>query len=431
MLANIYPSNSESALFSVVPNLTNTDGGRQIHVASHSRLDISYANIIKSKGATHFLKKELFSKKKLMPEVYDLSKSAEPVLSIEVTFLEGGVVVCFGGLHLGIDMTGLGEVVGLIGMACRGESLEDEAVDKGGKGKVNKERGMANHKSDEAVEDLEGEEDDDHNAEIPDWKTLLTKSPASSIPEDVPVKAIWKYVRFSSANLAKLKTLASPSPPPIPPTTAPPPYAWISTNDALTSFLWHRILLARLPRLTPSLKTTLCRALNARRYLSPPLPRTSLEHCVSCTYTPFPLTLFTPSTPLAEFLPTLAMSLRTSIKEQATSTSLKILFDTIAQTKDKNTISFGSTLDLGGTDVLFSSGAGVGVYDVDFGGLLGKADLVRRPWVECADGGSEGIGYFMPKDREGGVDILVCLREGDWEALEGDEVWRSFGEVIG
>lgn len=82
-------------------------------------------------------------------------------------------------------------------------------------------------------------------------------------------------------------------------------------------------------------------------------------------------------------------------------------------------------------DVLFSSGAGLGVYDVDFGSLLGRPALVRRPWVECTDGGSEGIGYFMPKDLEGGVDVLLCLREADWERLEKDEVWSSFGETIG
>jgi hypothetical protein len=55
---------------------------------------------------------------------------------------------------------------------------------------------------------------------------------------------------------------------------------------------------------------------------------------------------------------------------------------------------------------------------------------VRRPWV---DGGSdsEGIGYFMPKDREGGVDVLICLREGDWDSLAKDEVFIALGETIG
>lgn len=81
-------------------------------------------------------------------------------------------------------------------------------------------------------------------------------------------------------------------------------------------------------------------------------------------------------------------------------------------------------------DVLFSSGAGLGVYNVDFGPLLGRPALVRRPWVECTDGGSEGIGYFMPKDLEGGVDVLACLRDEDWDGLAKDEIWSSFGETI-
>lgn len=80
--------------------------------------------------------------------------------------------------------------------------------------------------------------------------------------------------------------------------------------------------------------------------------------------------------------------------------------------------------------MLFSSGAGLDVYDVDFGPLLGKPELIRRPWVECKDGASEGIGYFMPKKRDGSVDVLMCLREEDWESLGRDEVWRSFGEMI-
>lgn len=391
-----------------------------------------------------------------MPETYDLSETAEPVLAIEVTFLRGGVVVCFSALHLGLDMTGLGEVVGMIGRACRGESVNEEEEEEAAGDVRMKKDGERNEKSKQSESEkkddilkqegkVKGENDDEDAPSIPDWKSLIIKKPPTSTPLSTSevaspsTRATWKYIHFSASNLAKLKSLASPTPS----STSSKQTPWVSTNDALTAFLWHRILLARLPRLplSASQTTTLTRALNARRYLSPPRPKKGIEHCVSCTYTTFPLSQFTTSpspTPsssnsedLKEILPPLALSLRTSIKTQANTPSLNHLTNILTSTKDKSTLSFGATLHLHTTDVLFSSGAGVGIYSIDFGPFLGKPQLVRRPWVDCVDGGSEGIGYFMPMDLEGGIDVVVCLRGCDWEGLEGDGVFGGLGVVIG
>lgn len=95
--------------------------------------------------------------------------------------------------------------------------------------------------------------------------------------------------------------------------------------------------------------------------------------------------------------------------------------------KNKRPINFASGLELGSQDLLLSSGAGLAVYHIDFGHLLGTPECVRRPRWNPA----EGIVYLMPKMRNGDLDAAICLREDDWTRLMGDQTWNEFGEYIG
>ena len=84
-------------------------------------------------------------------------------------------------------------------------------------------------------------------------------------------------------------------------------------------------------------------------------------------------------------------------------------------------------------DLIVSSWASVPLYALDFGGVLGggrggRVEFVRRPDMLEARAGTV---YFMPMDRAGAVDGLICLAEGEWAALRRDGKWREVVVDIG
>jgi hypothetical protein len=69
----------------------------------------------------------------------------------------------------------------------------------------------------------------------------------------------------------------------------------------------------------------------------------------------------------------------------------------------------------------------MGVYEYDFGGVLGRAEAVRRSRSHV----TEGLMYLMPRSREGEVGLVVCLSEVDMLALRGDGEFGRFAEWVG
>lgn len=80
-------------------------------------------------------------------------------------------------------------------------------------------------------------------------------------------------------------------------------------------------------------------------------------------------------------------------------------------------------------DIRVSSWAKEGLYDLDFGPLLEKPEVVRRP--RFVDGAREGLMYFLPKDRDGEIVVGVCQMSVDLQQLmrlgEAKGWWRWIG----
>ena len=66
-------------------------------------------------------------------------------------------------------------------------------------------------------------------------------------------------------------------------------------------------------------------------------------------------------------------------------------------------------------------------YELDFGGLLGKAKAVRRPSFEAW----EGLCYFMPRTLDGEIAFAICLRDDDAQRLIADKEFLEMGAYIG
>ncbi|KAL4913945.1 hypothetical protein BDW62DRAFT_220427 [Aspergillus aurantiobrunneus] len=142
-----------------------------------------------------------------------------PVFLLQATFITGGLLLTFVSQHATMDMTGQGQLMGLLSKACHDAPFTDE------------ELLIGNLDRRSLVPLL-----DDSYQPGPEISHLLFKSPTQSISE-------------STANNK--------------PSTTP----FISTDDALSALIWQAVVRARLPRLTPTTDSTFGRAVDARPYM--------------------------------------------------------------------------------------------------------------------------------------------------------------------
>ena len=93
---------------------------------------------------------------------------------------------------------------------------------------------------------------------------------------------------------------------------------------------------------------------------------------------------------------------------------------------DKNLVSNTAPLELS-TDIIFSSWAKIGIYDLDFNLGLGKPEAVRRPRFNTV----QSLMFLMPKTLDGEIAAAICLRDDDLNRLQEDNEFRKYGVYIG
>jgi hypothetical protein len=359
-----------------------------------------------------------------------------PVFVVQASFVEGGLLLCFVGHHCAMDMTGLGQVIRLLSKACSGEEFTAEERMEGSRDRA--------HLLDELL--LEAE-DIDVGDQILAPPVVSTNDPANEqepTGEEAAVEepeCSWSYFNFTASALAALKQEAT--------ATLPPTTPFISTDDALTALVWQSVTRARASRLPPTERTTLGRAVDARRYLAiSPLYPGLLNNLVYETHTVASLQ----RTPLGA----LAASLRAAVDPSPSSSSPSSFSPSssspssssssrplsssqvrqrtlataalLARTPDKSAVDFMAAI-APHTDVALSSWAkeGPALCGLAFGMGLGPPVAVRRP----AFVPFEGLAYFMPRAREGDVAVLVCLRKEDLALLREDEVFARCASFVG
>lgn len=393
-----------SGLFKVVPCSRWAPPNTILRVKDCTDCCASYDEIVAARGPISLLDGRILAPRRAFPESYDETDAdPAPVLALQANFVRGGVLLDCAAQHNILDMTGIEQCFRLLATSMRGEPFPALAIEQGNRDRRN-------------IVPLLGPEDQmmDHSH--------FKRSPLSGLPhpvEDSPFS--WRYYRFSRSNLAQLKALAMQN------TEGydedDDDVSYISTNDALSAFCWKRITSVRLRRRGTTWKnatTKFCRAVNARQAMG--VPQEYMGDLV---------TIATSRLTMHELayapLSTVARTMRRDLLAVNNSRYIRSFATFIATEPDRSTISYGGGDFDPDTDIGSSSWAHVRVYGEQFGTMLGKPALVRRPdFVPL-----RSDVYFMPRTEGGDVDALLCLNQVDFEGLERDEEWNVYAESIG
>ncbi|KAK4453580.1 putative trichothecene 3-O-acetyltransferase [Podospora aff. communis PSN243] len=319
------------------------------------------------------------------------------VFAVQVCFVGGGLVLTFAAHHQAMDFVGLVQVMRLLDKACRGESfsaadLSAANIDR---------RGVIPLFS-------------SHYQPSPEvQRQILTAAVYTSAtpPVHTPPAARWVNFCFSPASLATLKTTALET----------ATYSYVSTDDALTAFIWLSVARARQNRLDPNSEVTLGRAVDGRRYLG--LPREYPGMLNSMVYLTHALGDLV-NKPLGE----IASELRVAVDPATSSVGhtirgLATMFD---RTSNRALIS-PSAMISPSKDLMLSSWAVPDCYEMGFGLQLRHPVAVRRPRFVPV----EGLGYLMPKHPQAGIAVAICLVENDLKALRDDKYLLRYATFIG
>jgi hypothetical protein len=347
---------------------------------------------------------------------FEFSKSSgegsdpAPVLLLQISFIRGGMVLCINMQHNVCDMLGQASVIELLARACRGEEFTEEDLRIGNMNRA----GLVPHINENGWKPGAELENQLLPIEPPVETTSAPDTPVTEHPD--PPVCSWVYFDFSEGSLKELRGEAE--------ATLPADHSgFISTDDALSAFIFQRVLQARSSRLSnPDRSVTFARAVDARRYLavSPRYPGI----LQNMTYTTYPLQSLL-DTPLGQIAAAMRRQVDPEICDIAYRT--RALVTLLSQSPAAaSRVSFTATIKTD-ADIMLSSWTKVPAYQYDFGQSFGRPVAVRRPGFVPF----ESLMYLMPKDPKGGVAAAMSLREEDLQRLKEDASWQKFAKCLG
>ncbi|QGA13974.1 hypothetical protein EYB26_001626 [Talaromyces marneffei] len=321
-----------------------------------------------------------------------------PVLVVQANIIRGGLLLTIAANHTAMDMTGQGQVISLFSKACRNEPFTMDELAAG-----NLDCHTLIPLLDESYKP---------GAELD--RQVSQPRPVPSPNDPPPPKLEWTYILFSHSSLSQLKAIAEKD-------ITLPSGSFISTDDALSAFIWQAVIRARLPRFDPTAKTTCARAVDVRSYLGVPSIYTGLLQNV--TYHSSTLKNLTDQ-PLGSIASMLRAALDAKLPNNL-GYSTQALATALSRTTDKNVFSFAGKVNPP-LDFMVSSWAKLNSYDLDFGLGLGKPRGVRRPRFQPL----ESLGFLMPKTQDGEIAVALCLIEDDMKRLTVDEEFKKYGVFV-
>ncbi|KAK9384316.1 transferase family-domain-containing protein [Lipomyces mesembrius] len=335
----------------------------------------------------------------------DESASDSPLFLLQANFIDGGLLLTFLGQHQAMDMTGQGQVIYLLSKACRNEPFTSEELSIGN---------LPRHNIIPLL--------NDSYKQGPELARQIIKSTPSDLissgtnghaASPPPPKCTWAYFTFPPTSLTTLKSLATK--------TLTLPSGYISTDDALSAFIWQSVIRARLPRLNPTAEATFARAVDPRRYLD--IPQMYPGVVQNMTYHTYPIQKL-----VTEPLGGVASQLRSALDPKTSDLGYRTraLATVLNRARDKSIISVAASLDLS-VDIMLSSWAKEHCYELDFNLGLGKPEAVRRPQFVPV----ESLMYLMPKALDGEIALGICLRDEDMKRFRADEEFAKYGTYIG
>ena len=325
-----------------------------------------------------------------------------PVFVVQANFITGGLILTFVSHHQTMDMTGQGQVMHLFSKACRDEPFTSEEVSSGNVARLN------------LVPVLEDTYQPGSELEFQISKPA-SSHPTSNVANDIqipsPPECTWAYFTFAPQSLISLKVLASST------ITAP----YISTDDALTAFIWQSIIRARRSRLDKMDKSILARAVDVRKTIG--VPQTYLGLMQNMTFHTNMVEKV-----LSETLGTVTSQLRSALDPKTALLKHRTLAlaTVLARSPDKNHVSFIADIEPS-KDIMLSSWAKLDCYELDFDLGLGTPEAVRRPRFDPV----ESLIYLMPRRLDGEIAVGMCLRDEDLQRLRADEEFAKYSTFIG
>ena len=352
------------------------------------------------------LDENIIAPRKTLPGSSDESASdSVPVFLLQANFITGGLLLTFVGQHNTMDMTGQGQIIHLFSKACRDKQFTSEELSSGNLARRN------------IIPLL----DDSYKQGSELVRQIVKPTPSHPISNGInghpapppPPKCTWTYFTFPPTSLTALKSLAT--------NTVTLTSGYISTDDALSAFIWQSVIRARLPRLNPTTESTFARAVNVRPYLD--ISQAYPGVILNMTYHTYTLQKL-----VEEPLGGVASQLRSALDPKTSNLGYNTcaLATFLNRSPDKNIISVTATLDLS-ADIMLSSWAKLDCYKLDFNVGLGKPEAVRRPQFEPV----ESLIYLMPRTLDGEIAVAICLRDEDMERLRADEEFAKYGRYIG
>lgn len=338
-----------------------------------------------------------------------LESSSEGLLIflVQANFIRGrGLLLTLNGQHGAMDMAGLAQMMFLFSKACRNESFTGDELAIG-----NMDRRNVIPLNDETHESSSI----DGSPPAAEEESLQLQQRETQVLSNT---CTWAYFSFSGERLAALKAQA---------TAALPSGAskFISTDDALTAFIWRSISRIRLQSCIQrndskrNVRTTLSRNVDVRRYLG--IPATYPGMVTDQTVHTYPL-----EEASKKSLGFLSSELRSALDPESLSRHTREVATRINQEKNSKHAA-NMPKRRADFEVRLSSWAKEKCCYFDFG--FGLPVAVRRP--RFAEGSRDGLVYFLPKSRDSEIVVGVCLRFEDMDLLKNDDQFIRFGTFVG
>ncbi|KAI1269667.1 putative trichothecene 3-O-acetyltransferase [Xylariaceae sp. FL1019] len=321
------------------------------------------------------------------------------VFQLQVNMVKGGIIITFLGQHQCMDGVGQAQVIRLLSKACRGEEFTVEELEAGSRDQP------------EVMLSL----NDDTWTQGPELRYNTVKPPSAKEAGTPRPNGVWCHFSFSAESLSCLKHAATRTLP----TTTP----YISTDDALSAFVWKAIMRARSPRLQGNERALLARAVDVRKFVGIATMHPGFAQCMTYHDT------FTIQQLVQSSLGVVAADLRAAIAPETSSLAYdaRSLATLVSRTPDKSTLSLlGGDFDMA-RDVMINSWVNQNAYELDFGLGLGTPDVVRRPRFDAF----QGLVYLLPKRQDGEIGVAVCLSEEDMLRLREDGEFSVLGKPVG
>ncbi|KAI1098444.1 hypothetical protein F4804DRAFT_350382 [Jackrogersella minutella] len=319
-----------------------------------------------------------------------------PVISIQISFIRGGLIITLSAHHTIIDGTGIAQIARLLATVLNGDEIPASYLEQ------------ANRDRNRVVPLIP------HGHPVKDHSYL--RRPQGWVPTAPASPPTWCSFKLSVSALATFMELASSSPSQL-----------TSENDVICAFYWKRLTAVRLARgLSTNTSTRFSRTIDGRGALG--VPFSYIGHLVYHS-----AARLTMGQVVSMPLSTVAQTLRRELNAANTQWGVRSYATFLAREPDMSSLLYGGVhnpnTDVGATtpsiSLGFSRETSSNMPDT-WGPLLGRMRFMRRTKAAPIPG---SFSFISPENNM--IPIIVCLPEEDLNGLKKDDEWRQYVKYVG